>query len=500
MNPLHQTDLILRQIMRESPSRKLRANLYLAIRRLILEGELRPGSLLPPSRQLADQIGCSRSTLVRVYEQLREGGYLQTVCGSGTRVSDALPESAADGPGAARRPGSNLVLSARGREIAGNATSSRIQGGAFVPGVPDVGLFPFEIWRRLLSKNIRFEQRHLARYSHGGYGPLKVALSEHLKASRMMSCSPQQILILNGSHQAIDLCARMLCDAGDRVWMEDPGYWGARNVLRANGLELVPVPVDHEGIVPSRGRAADPRLIFVSPSSQYPTGALMSLRRRLQLLEFAETQDAWVIEDDYDNEIRYHPHSIGALFGQSRDQRVLYLGTFSKVMFPGLRLAYLVVPEDLVDAFSTGNAELYREGRLIEQAALAEFIDAGHLGSHLKRVRGIYQERRGQLRVAIESRLGEHVRSTGGLAGLHMTYVFDRPIDDLALAQEALADGIVFRPLSMYYGDRARTLSGMVLGFAAVSPEDIDAAASRLCALAERRLRDDRPAPRSPRA
>ena len=471
-----------------SGSRKQTA-LYLAIRRLILDGELRPGSPLPPTRQLTSELGLSRSTLVRVYEQLLVEGYLQSRGGSGTMVSEALPVAAASHAPRGRLSGHGTSLSRRGVDIAQHANSNPIQGGAFVPGMPDVGLFPFETWRRLLSKHLRFEQRHLARYSHGGYGPLKAVLADYLRAARMMTCSPRQILILNGSHQAIDLCARMLCDDGDRVWMEDPGYWGASNVLRANGLRIDPIPVDDQGIsLPAPDSASPPRLIFVTPSSQYPTGVVMSLSRRMQLLELATTHNAWVIEDDYDNEIRYHPYTIGSLFGQARSPRVIHLGTFSKTMFPGLRLAYLVVPEHLAEAFAIGNAELYREGRMIEQAALADFIDEGHLSSHLRRVRIIYQERRNALRRAIESRLGNLVSTTGGLAGLHLPYFFNQPLDDVALSQEVLDAGMVLRPLSMYYADARRSRSGMLLGFAAVDAASIEAAADRLCRIVERRL------------
>jgi GntR family transcriptional regulator/MocR family aminotransferase len=211
----------------------------------------------------------------------------------------------------------------------------------------------------------------------------------------------------------------------------------------------------------------------------------------MQLLDLAETHDAWIIEDDYDNEIRYHPYTIGSLFGQARSQRVIYLGTFSKTMFPGLRLAYLVVPEGLAEAFAIGNAELYREGRLMEQAALAEFIDAGHLSSHLRRVRQIYQERRNVLRRVIESRLGNLVSTTGGLAGLHLPYFFNQPLDDVALSTEMLDAGIVLRPLSMYYADRSHCRSGMLLGFAAADARTIEAAAGQLCAAIEGRYQRD---------
>lgn len=460
--------------------------LYLLIRRLILDGELPPGCPLPPTRVLTSELGLSRSTVVRAYEKLQVEGYLQSRGGSGTQVSETLSLAAPSQAPRSRPWRHGRPLSRRGTAIAQHASSSRIQSGAFVPGVPDVKLFPFATWRRLMSKYTCLEHRQLARYGHGGYGPLKAVLAEYLRVSRMMSCSPRQIVILNGSHQAIDLCARMLCDEKDRVWMEDPGYWGASNVLRASGLHIEAIPVDEQGMSLPVDPESPPRMIFVSPSSQYPTGVVMSLSRRIQLLELAEAQESWVIEDDYDNEIRYHPYTIGSLFSQARSQRVIYLGTFSKTMFPGLRLAYLVVPEDLADAFAIGNAELYREGRLIEQAALAEFIEDGHLSAHLRRMRNVYQERRNVLRRAIESRLGDLVSTTGGLAGLHLPYFFNRPLDDLALSREMLEAGIVLRPLSMYYADSRSRRSGMVLGFAAVDARAIETAAEQLCIAVER--------------
>jgi GntR family transcriptional regulator/MocR family aminotransferase len=482
-------ELIRSRFERDSNGSGALATLYLSLRRLILDGELSAGSPLPATRLLANELGLSRSTLVRAYEQLLLEGYLQSHRGSGTRVSDELRIAAKTKSVKGRPRRQGTALSHRGQEIARYAFSSRVQDGAFVPGVPDVGLFPFPTWRRLLSKYIRFEQRHLARYSQGGYEPLKDVLADYLRASRMMSCSPRQILIMNGSHQAIDLCARMLCDQNDHVWMEDPGYWGASNVLRANGLTIDPVPVDDEGISIRDAKATvSPRLIFVSPSSQYPTGVVMSLGRRLQLLEVAESHNAWIIEDDYDNEIRYHPHIVGSLFGQAHFQQVIYLGTFSKTMFPGLRLAYLVVPEHLAEDFAIGNAELYREGRMIEQAALAEFIENGHLSAHLKRMRSIYQERRNVLRRIIDTRLGDSVSTMGGLAGLQLPYFFNHAVDDVALSREMRESGIVLRPLSMYYATPTQRRSGMVLGFAAIDAKTIEIAADKLCTAIERRI------------
>jgi len=472
--------LIVHGFRAQSETHGARVRLYLAIRKLTIDGRLEAGANLPPSRQLAADLELGRSTVVRVFNQLLAEGYLEGRPGSGTFVSESLAR--ANGREAPHDPGrTRSALSQRGSAISDSPTSSQIQGGAFVPGVPDISLFPFPIWRRLISRNIRYEQRHLARYAHGGYGPLKVALAEYLRATRMMSCSPGQIVILNGSHQAIDLCARMLCDPSDRVWMEDPGYWGAVNVLRSSGLKIASVAVDEQGLLPPADvNDAPPRLIFVSPSSQYPTGVVLSLARRLRLLEIADRHRAWIIEDDYDNEIGCRPHAPGSLFGMSRTQRVIYLGTLSKVMFPGLRLAYLVVPPDLAEAFAIGNAELYREGRLIDQAALAEFIEGGYLGAHVRRMRGIYQERRECLREAIESRLGGLIDPIVGDAGLNLSYRFEQQCDDVALATSALKAGIIFRPLSMYFLDPAKRRAGMNLGFAAVPTERIDAAAATL--------------------
>lgn len=479
-------EVIAQAFAEQSTAAGQRARVYLSIRQTILDRRLEAGTALPPTRVLADELRLGRNTVVRAYDQLIVEGYLDSRVGSGTFVSEAVaPREVPTRPKrlvGTRREG----MSHRGNSIVNNAASSRVQTGAFMPGFPDVAEFPFATWRRLVAKQMRLEQRHLAQYGYGGYGPLKAVLAEYLKVTRMMSCSAAQILILNGSHQALDLCARMLADVGDTVWMEDPGYWGARNVLAATDLKIHPVPVDESGLLPRDADwEAPPRMIFVSPSSQYPTGAVLSLERRLHLLEYAEKNRIWIVEDDYDNEIRYHAHPVASLFGLSTAQRVIYVGTFSKVMYPGLRLAYLVVPEDLVEAFTVGNAELYREGRMLEQAALAEFIDGGHFTSHLRRMRGIYQERRDRLRELLVRHLRGLVTPFGGAAGLHLPARFDQPLDDAKLAAQALAAGVVFRPLSMYSICDDTRLYGMNLGFAAVPVEKIDAPAMRLVSLIE---------------
>jgi len=469
------TELIANAFASQPARGGLRNRLYLAVRQAILAGRLPAGSELPSTRALAAELGIARNTVLRAYEQLLAEGYVEGRQGSGTFVSEAVaPAHGTTRPRADRLP--PIVLSQRGRNVLDGAASSRLQAGAFMPGVPDVSHFPFNVWRRLVARQLRHEQRQLAQYGFGGYGPLKLALANYLGITRMMSCSPQQVVIVNGTHQALDLAARLLADPGDIAWMEDPGYWGARNVLRASGLQVVPQPVDAQGLaVRSDDRARPPRLIFVSPSSQYPTGAVMSLERRLDLLDYAARHDAWIIEDDYDNEIRYHPQPLASLFGLSRAQRVIYVGTFSKVLYPGLRLAYIVVPPALVDAFTIGNAELYREGRLAEQAALAEFIEGGHFGTHIRRMRAIYHERLDTLRSLLQRELDGAITCLGGHAGLHLPVRFDAAIDDRALSSLALQQGVICMPLSSYSSSTDTRQSGMVLGFAPVPAERIRA-------------------------
>ncbi|WP_313953347.1 PLP-dependent aminotransferase family protein [Accumulibacter sp.] len=487
------TELLQQYVERQAPTVKLRIRVYLALRHAIMDRNLSPGTKLPPTRLLADELGMGRNTVVRAYEQLLVEGYLEGRVGDGTYVSEAV-SSGLKAPSPKRPAGTRRgSLSRRGSTVAANVTSSVVQRGAFMPGIPDVDLFPVGIWRRLVAKYLRTEQSHLLNYAHTGYGPLRVALANYLRVTRMMQVDPKQVVIVNGSHQALDLCARMLADDGDRAWMEDPGYWGARNVLAAAGLQVTPIQLDEKGLAPTvEDWSLPPRLIFTSPSSQYPTGTVLSLDRRLQLLENADLFDSWIIEDDYDNELRYNERPLASLFGLSDRQRVIYLGTLTKVMFPGMRLAYLVVPEGLVDAFVTGNSELYRGGRLAEQAALAEFIDEGYFTSHIKRMRGIYAERRDALQEAMRSHLGDAVVPSGGHAGLQLLYRFCQPVDDALVAAEALAEGVICRPLSMYYLDQEKRQPGLNLGFAAVPVERIAPAAATLAAVIERHLRRGR--------
>lgn len=489
MEPRLITELVTQYLYRQPATDTLRIRLYMALRQAILERTLPPGVKLPPTRTLAADLQLGRNTVVRAYEQLLVEGYLEGRVGDGTYVSDVV--DAASKPSTPKR----LIgtrregLSRRGTAVVNSAASSVIQNGAFMPGVPDVEQFPFALWRRLLAKYLSPGQARLLQYSHLSYGPLRVALAGYLRVTRMMIVDPKQIVVVNGSHQAFDLCARMLADHGDRVWLEEPGYWGARNVFAAAGLVPQPIGVDAKGLAPrAEDWATPPRLVFTSPSSQYPTGVVMSLDRRLELLESAFAAGAWILEDDYDNELRYDDRPVASLFGLCRRQRVIYLGTLSKVMFPGIRLAYMVLPEDLVDAFVIGNSELYRGGRMTEQAALAEFIDDGHFTAHIKRMRALYLSRRDALREAMESRLGLAVSVSGGHAGLQLLYHINAPVDDVLIAAQSLAEGVVCRPLSTYYVDKRAARPGLNLGFAAVPEKVIASAVTTLARVIERHL------------
>ncbi|MBS1208406.1 MAG: GntR family transcriptional regulator [Proteobacteria bacterium] len=481
---------VIRQSLAQADSAQLLRNrLYLSLRQAILDHRLEGGTLLPSSRQLCQELAIGRKTVVHAYEQLLMEGYLESRAGSGTYVSEALSgRSAFITPRrliGTRREG----LSRRGNQIASQGASSTIQRGAFIPGVPDTDLFPFAVWRRLMGKYTNKNMARFLDYASSGYGPLKTVIAEYLSVTRLMKCQARQIVLLNGTHQALDLCARMLCDVGDRVWIEEPGYWGARNVMTAAGLTPVPIPLDERGIAPRpQDWKNSPRLIYVSPSSQYPTGTVLALDRRLELLEGADSHGAWIIEDDYDNEQHYDKSTVASLFGLSQKQRVIYLGTFSKVMFPGLRLAYMVLPEDLVEAFQVGNSELYRGGRLIEQAALAEFIADGHFTAHIKRMRSVYKERRDCLCEALDKRLAGAIELSGGHAGLQLLYYFTEPIDDAMVASDAMSKGLIVRPLSMYYQDQGQVRSGMNLGYGGVSVERIRTAAPMLADVIEARL------------
>jgi GntR family transcriptional regulator/MocR family aminotransferase len=319
---------------------------------------------------------------------------------------------------------------------------------------------------------------------------LRVALAEHLKMARSVDCVPEQVVITTGIHQSIDLCMRLLGDPGDLAWVEDPCYWGARNLLRASGLNIRPVRVDAEGLCPdAEDFKAVPRFIFVSPSHQYPLGMVMSLARRRLLLEYAKQHGCWIIEDDYDSEFRYVGRPLASLQGLDHANRVLYMGTFSKTLFPGLRLGYLVLPLALVKPFVVGMEELHRAGNVPVQATLAEFMTQGFFTSHIRHMRTLYATRLTLLQEAIAQRFDPKVVTpTGSDAGLHLALKLRAHCDDAAIVRAAAQAGVAVRPLSSYYHDASQAERGLVLGYACVQEPHIAPAFDVLAGVIERYL------------
>ncbi len=462
--------------------------LYRLLREAILSGRISAGARLPTSRELAVDLGLARNTILYAYDQLRAEGYVAARMGSGTFVSQTTPdESMLVKPRTVNAGGRvpETMLSHRGQHIVENARASAQQWGAFMPGVPDIEAFPFAFWNRITEKHWRQPKARNLTYGYGGGHPdLKRAIARHLQTARSVLCEPEQILITDGIHQAIHLCVHLLTDARNRAWVEDPGYWGIRKVLTALGVEMVPIAVDSEGLAPMpQDMKRPPRLIFVTPSHQYPLGHVMSIARRRMLLEYAQRHGAWIVEDDYDSEFRYGGRPLAAMQGLEANAPVLYTGTFSKTMFPGLRMGYLVLPHGMVKPFSVAMAELYREGRWMTQAVLAEFIDVGQYASHIRRMRLLYGRKRALLREAVARHLPEaQLVSADSNSGLHLTIGLPSNVNDQQIAQRAQQQGLVSLPLSQYYM-RQTPQPGFVLGYGGVPESQIEPLFRRLAAL-----------------
>ncbi|WP_420835876.1 PLP-dependent aminotransferase family protein [Paraburkholderia kururiensis] len=463
--------------------------LHRLLQQAILSRELPAGTRVPSSRLLASELGIARNTVTQVYEQLALEGYVTSATGRGTFVADSAPDEIVEDMGDAARSGDGLaaagavfqtgrqaqpagsgfagrreasapglaapridpadVLSARGARLIAGAGVSKRQWGAFMPGVPDVSRFPARVWSRLHNKYWRRLRPDLLTYAPGGgLASLRHALADYLRTSRSVRCMPEQIVITTGIHQSVDLAVRLLSDPGDVIWTEDPCYWGVRSVLHVSGLQSRPIAVDSEGIAPSPDDLAQPpKLMLVTPSHQYPLGMVMTLARRRMLLEYARQHRCWIIEDDYDSEFRYGSRPLASLQGLDTAGQVIYVGSFGKTLFPGLRVGYLVVPEALADTFATASAELYREGQLLQQAVLAEFIAEGHFTSHIRKMRALYGQRRQTLLDAVAARYGDALPAVGGDAGLHLVMQLPPGADDRAVAAAALERNIVVRPL-----------------------------------------------------
>lgn len=463
-------------------ARPLHRLLYESLRRAILGGKITAGNRLPSSRKLAEDLDISRNTVVAAISQLTVEGYLVSHIGSGTFVSDSLKKvNLARKQAEQVEVGHCAKLSQRGRALAETFSASELEVQPFTPGIADFSAFPVQLWQRLQNKYWRMTYPDMLDYNaSGGYAPLRRAISNHLRMFRSIILDPSQVLITSGTQQALDLCAHLLADHGDTVWLEDPAYWGAVKAFMAAGLKQHPISVDEEGIAPSPADSAQaPRLIYVTPSHQYPTGAVMSLARRHLLLAAARKHDAWILEDDYDSEFRFSGPPLSSLEGLDQDGRVLYMGSFSKVMYPGLKLAYMVVPKALITSFKQAHYDMNRPGQMHLQAALAEFIEMGHFVSTLRRAKQSHAQRRQCLLEALTPCLGEHASITGAEQGLHLCLRLSPQVDDAALAKALGGYGLTVRPLSAYCLAR-RDLRGLVIGYGYTVQVDIAPSGKRI--------------------
>jgi GntR family transcriptional regulator/MocR family aminotransferase len=478
----------------------LHRQLYDGLRQAILGRRLAPGARLPSSRTLAAELGLSRNTVLAALDQLMSEGYVAGRGGSGTFVASALPDTAPlrSGPALPGPAGKTPpdALSRRGQGLTGGlagsaarpvrpAASSSIPV-AFAPGVPALDGFPVDLWARLLARHWRRPPAALALGGDpAGHAPLRAAIADHLRRVRAVECGADQVIVLSGIRQAVDLTVRLLLDPGDSVWLEEPGFAGIRAVLAAADLKVVPVPVDEEGLDVAAGARSAPnaRLACVAPSHQDPLGVVMSLRRRLDLLAWARDSRAWVIEDDYHSEYRYAGRPLAAMQGLDRDGRVIYVGTFSKVMFPSLRVGYLVAPPALVDAFKAARGTLDDHAPMTPQPALADFIAEGHYAAHLRRMRRLYQARQQALLGAASRHFSGLLEVAPDEAGMHLVAslapALATRMDDTTAASRAAAAGIATTALSGFYMGAARR-QGLLLGYAAVDEGAIEAAAKRL--------------------
>ncbi len=424
--------------------------IYAALRQKILTGQLAPRQRLPSTRALARSLGVSRATVTQGYDQLLSEGYLQTVVGAGTYVGDQLPETLLHAPGTELAPSElppPLTLSAYGQRLANLATGPSPEPNtpiSFRYGRPALDQVPLEIWRQLLSRHCRRADWLDYATDPMGYEPLRQAIATYLTQARAVQCHPDQILITNGTQQALSLAAQLLVSPGDTIALEEPSYLSARRIFTSQGANLHPIPVDGEGLdVNTLTRLSGPiRLVYVTPSHQFPTGAVLSLPRRLALLAWAQCQGALILEDDYDSEYRYGGRPIPALQGLGSGQSVIYLGTFSKVLFPALRVGYMVLPPALVPIFSRAKWLADRQVPNLEQAVLAEFIAEGHLERHIRRMRSLYDQRRQALVTALQTHFGDHATVLGDKAGLHMMVRFQTKVLDAELIARAERLGV----------------------------------------------------------
>ena len=465
--------------------------LYDWFRSAIISGHLRAGQKVPSSRQLAAELKISRITVLSAFQQLHAEGYLEGTVGSGTYVAQSIPDHTvklASGDAPRKLPANAQHGPRRVSKLGTKFLSSPgIPRGfhAFQVGLPALDRFPKATWSRLLIRHSRQTKKELMAYGNpmGRLG-CREAIAEYLNVVRGVRCQPAQIMIVTGSQQALDIAARVLLDPGDPAWIEEPAYPGAVRAFAAAGARLVPVRVDQEGLDVNRGikRCPDARVAVVTPSHQFPLGMTLSATRRVLLLDWATRNGSWIVEDDYDNEYRFGIRPIASLQGLDKDERVIYIGTFSKVLFPSLRIGYLIIPNDLIPAFTRIRETSDIFPPPLHQEVLTDFIREGHLERHIRRMRMLYMERHDTLVAEIRKKLGADFEVATANAGTYLVLLLPKGFRDTAIAGKAAQVDISTVPLSNCYQEEPRK-QGLILGYGGVNRKQIRDGVSKLAAI-----------------
>ncbi len=448
---------------------------YVGLRQAILSGAFSVGNRLPSTRDLAEQLGISRTVVLLAYDQLLAEGFVMGHAGSGTYVSESLKGSGYKKP----EKSAKLRLSRFGSAVADAAGAVDFPSRQSAPlrydfayGRTDTAVFPFEAWRRILLRHARKAPvRELDYAPAAGSLVLREAICAHLRRSRAVVCDPSEVIVVNGSQQALDLIVRVLVEHGDHVAIEDPQYPGTREVLRAAGARLLPVPVDRDGLDPAK-LPEHASAVFVTPSHQFPTGAILPLARRLALLEWASRKNSIIVEDDYDGEFHYEGRPLESLQGLDTEGRIVYVGTFSRTVFPALRIGYLVVPKSLAAAFTAAKWLSDLHSATLEQQSLAEFITTGMYERHLRRLRRRNAARRDALLQAIHKHLSERVEVTGDGSGAHVVLWPRKRIVEETMIAHAASRRVRVYGISQFFLTRS-SRTGLMLGYSRMNEKEI---------------------------
>ncbi|QPI43467.1 MULTISPECIES: PLP-dependent aminotransferase family protein [Pectobacterium] len=467
----------------------LHARIQRAIRQLILDGVLDVGKALPASRALAKSLGVSRDTVESAYSQLHAEGFIERRIGSGSFVSERAKRL--PGRGKARKTGDSkaeLRLSQRGSAMFQNGgVRDFIIPRAFAPGVPETRSFPLQTWERLERQVLKeYGTRALLHSPPQGMEVLRRAIADYVNLERGARATPDRVLVLTSSQQALTLCANVLLDAGDRIFLEDPVYHGARKAFEAAGLACVPIPLDADGLQvehlleASNAYNTPTKAVFLTPSHQFPTGATLALDRRLAVIEWAWQHQSWIIEDDYDSEFHYAGKPTACVQGLDSHDRTIYIGTFTKSLFPGLRIGYMVLSPQLVAPMTVARTLMDGHSAPIPQLTLARFIEGGHFGAYVRTMRAVYAERRDVLARLVRQHLADFVEPQVPTGGMQMPCLFIRDIPEHDAVESARRAGIDLLGLTALYAASGQHKAGFLMGFAAHAPHELDIAVKTL--------------------